>query len=88
MRASAAGRQRLAGFGAYAHRAVAAAAPPDAEGWAELRLPIETIDQAALLLLGAGAEIEVLAPQALRDQLRTLATAIAERQRPGDTKLL
>jgi predicted DNA-binding transcriptional regulator YafY len=71
LRASAIGLQRLAQLGAYAAQAVQRASMPDAEGWARLDLPIENADQAALALLGLGPEVEVLAPAAVRDRLRT-----------------
>ncbi len=74
------GRKRLSLCGDYAARAVAAAKPADSDGWASLELPIESINQAALLLLGLGAEVKVIAPLALRDQLRTFAMQVAEIQ--------
>lgn len=77
LRVSAAGRERLARLGAYAARAVAAAGPADAGGWAELELPIENIEQGALALLGIGPEAEVLAPPDLRRRLFELARRIA-----------
>ena len=79
LRASPTGLQRLASLGHYASQAVKAASPPDANGWAEVHLPIETIDQAALALLGIGPEVQVLEPATLRDELRGLAEQIARR---------
>lgn len=79
LRASAEGLKRLARLGAYAADAVAAAGAPGADGWSPVALSIETIDQAALDLLGIGPEIEVVAPPALRDCLRVLAEAVAAR---------
>ena len=73
------GLDRIARLGAYAARAVAAAAAADAQGMARVELPIETIDQAALALLGIGPEIEVLAPAGLRARMRELAGEIAVR---------
>ncbi|MDB5705096.1 MAG: transcriptional regulator [Sphingomonas bacterium] len=76
IRISALGRQRLAELGAYAAEAVAAAEAPDAEGWAVVTLPIETIDKAALTLLGLGPEVRVIEPVELRHRLRDLAEEV------------
>lgn len=76
VRASPTGRKRLAELGAYAARAVREAGPADAAGWAELRLPIENVEQAALLLLGLGPEAVALDPPALRDRVRALAAEV------------
>lgn len=81
LRASPAGLQRLAALGSWAAAAVAGAAaahaalpatdaPPD---WQSVDLPIENPEQAALMLLGMGAEVQVLAPPALRQRLGELA---------------
>lgn len=79
LRATAAGLRRLAQIGAYAQRAVQAADVVDADGWSRLSLPIETIDHAALMLLGIGPEIAVIAPDALRARLRGLAAEVVGR---------
>lgn len=79
LRATATGLKRLSQLGAFAQRAVQTAAPADYAGWSCLSLPIETIDHAALTLLGIGPEIVVLAPVALRLQVRGLAEQIAGR---------
>ncbi|MEQ1510604.1 MAG: WYL domain-containing protein [Sphingopyxis sp.] len=81
LRASPAGLGRLARLGAYAAKAVNAAGVADTEGWACLHFPIETIEQAALLLLGLGPEIEVIEPAELRLRLGELAEQIAKRAR-------
>ena len=73
LRATPLGLKRLAQLGAFAQRAVTAAGAPDDDGWSQVALPIETIDHAALTLLGIGPEIVVLEPEALRDRLRALA---------------
>jgi predicted DNA-binding transcriptional regulator YafY len=78
LRATPTGLKRLAQIGVYAQRAVRAAAVADADGWSRLSLPIETIDHAALMLLGIGPEIVVLAPDALRVRLRELAAEVVD----------
>ncbi|PSJ38293.1 helix-turn-helix transcriptional regulator [Allosphingosinicella deserti] len=52
------------------------AAAPDADGWREATIPIESIGFAAGLLLGFGDEIEVIAPQALRTELAERAARV------------
>lgn len=79
LRATALGLKRLAQIGAYAQRAVQAADAAGADGWSRLSLPIETIDHAALALLGIGPEVVVLAPGALRVRLRELAADVVDR---------
>ena len=79
LRATATGLKRLSQLGAFAQHAVQTAAPADDAGWSCLSLPIETIDHAALTLLGIGPEVVVLAPDALRLRLRDLATDIVDR---------
>jgi predicted DNA-binding transcriptional regulator YafY len=79
VRVSAVGRDRMARLGAYAAQAVAAADRPDPDGWTRVRLPIESVEQAALALLGLGPEVEVLAPDALRERMRGLAGEIGRR---------
>lgn len=79
LRATAVGLKRLSQIGAYAQRAAKAADAADADGWSRLSLPIETIDHAALMLLGIGPEIAVIAPDALRLRLRELAAEVVAR---------
>ena len=79
LRATALGLKRLSQLGAFAQRAVQTATPTDDQGWSNLSLPIETLDHAALTLLGIGPEIVVLAPDALRLRLRDLAADIVDR---------
>lgn len=56
---------------------VAASARPSARaGWIEAEMPIETPEYSARQLLRLGAEVEVLAPQALRDALLDEASAV------------
>lgn len=83
LRASAEGCRRLARLGSFAARAVRAAVVDPQSGdddprWC-VEFPIEGVAHAALQLLGIGAEIEVLAPQVLREHMRMQASAIAAR---------
>jgi predicted DNA-binding transcriptional regulator YafY len=59
----------------------ATAGQPDDEGWIHARVPIESISHAHEELLRVGAEIEVLAPHALRDRLTRTAVELARRYR-------
>jgi predicted DNA-binding transcriptional regulator YafY len=77
LRASPLGLRRLRDEGAFAARAVREAAPPDSEGWRRLALPVEGLDQAALLVMGLGPEAEVLEPPELREHVRLLARQVA-----------
>lgn len=76
LRASPEGLRRLGELGAWAAEAAGQAAEPNADGWASLRLHVETPDRAALVLLGLGPEIEVLGPPELRARLRNLAEQV------------
>lgn len=49
------------------------------DGWSAITLAIESIEHGARQMLGYGDEVEVLAPPALRDEVRRLATAAAAR---------
>jgi predicted DNA-binding transcriptional regulator YafY len=77
LRATPAGLKRLARLGAYAAEAVKAAGKPDRAGLTTLRLPTETLEQAALALLGVGPEVEVVEPRALRQRVARLAKEVA-----------
>lgn len=68
---------RIGKLGAYALEAVRSAGAPDGNGWAALTLPIESVEQAALAILGLGAEVKVLEPSAVRDRLNELAREVA-----------
>ena len=52
------------------------AALPDAEGWREAEVPIESVEFAAGQLLGFGDLIEILSPEALRLELTRRAAAV------------
>ena len=75
LRVSGAALSRLDRLGADIAEPIMAALP-DAKGWRQAMVPIEGMEQAAAMLLGFGAEIEVVSPPALRRQL-------AERAAPG-----
>ncbi|HLL20738.1 MAG TPA: WYL domain-containing protein, partial [Kofleriaceae bacterium] len=47
------------------------------DDWWTVELPIESLDHATEQLLGLGANVEVLAPAALRARVRDGASAIA-----------
>jgi predicted DNA-binding transcriptional regulator YafY len=63
--------------------AAAAASPPDADGWVELNLAVESIHVAEHQLLALGAQIEVLDPPRLRAALAAAGAAIAARNAPA-----
>lgn len=54
------------------------AAEPAADGWREAEVPIETVEFASGQLLGFGAEIEVLEPEALRIELKMRAAVVVD----------
>ena len=50
----------------------------DADGWAELDVPVEEDTWAAREMTRVGAEVEVLAPQSLRDRMTDIARRLAK----------
>ncbi|SHH01823.1 helix-turn-helix transcriptional regulator [Streptoalloteichus hindustanus] len=52
------------------------AGPPEPDGWVEVKLPIESVQHAEVDLLRLGAEVEVLAPQELRERITDTARAM------------
>jgi predicted DNA-binding transcriptional regulator YafY len=68
---------------AVARAVLASAGQPDDEGWVDATVPIESIDHAHDDLLRRGAEVEVLAPPALRDRMTRTATRLARRYTTG-----
>ena len=52
---------------------------PDDLGWREVLLPFETVEEAARDLLRLGQEVLVMAPVALREEMRRLARAVLAR---------
>jgi predicted DNA-binding transcriptional regulator YafY len=51
--------------------------PTDDDGWVRAVIPIESLAHARSELLGLGAEVEVLAPIALREQMADVARTLA-----------
>lgn len=58
---------------------LAAAGPPDAEGWREVALRLESEEVAADQLVALGAGVEVLEPLPLRERLRAAGLELAAR---------
>jgi predicted DNA-binding transcriptional regulator YafY len=82
IRATAEGRRRLAEQGRYAAQAVAAAVPEKPAGpqrWARVKLPIESVDQAARLVMSLAPEAEAVEPPALRERVAAWATELVRR---------
>lgn len=78
IRVSPEGQQRLKRDGAYAAHAIAAG-QDDEYGWRVILLPVETIDQAAHLLLGLGPDVDIVSPDALRTRIGALAQGVIDR---------
>ena len=66
-------------FGDAVADAISAALPPDEHGWQELTLSFEHELAAAHRLAGFGAEVQVLSPSAVREQLVATAQGILGR---------
>jgi predicted DNA-binding transcriptional regulator YafY len=66
-------------------RAVVPAGSPDDEGWIEISLVFESLEEARQRILGFGGAVEVLAPQPLRESVLDHARQILEvyRRRPS-----
>jgi predicted DNA-binding transcriptional regulator YafY len=67
---------------AVSRAATASVSLPDADGWVQVVLPIESVEHALAECLRLGTEAEVLSPPELRDRLRETATALANLYRP------
>jgi predicted DNA-binding transcriptional regulator YafY len=68
---------RVAMFGPHAARvARESAGPPDAAGWREVTLPVESLEHGAVELLRLGADAEVVAPPELRRRMREAAEGL------------
>lgn len=52
------------------------------EGWQVVSLPVESVDQGARQLLGYGAEFEVVAPEALREEVARISALALQRHAP------
>lgn len=65
--------------GDAAVRAIATAAPADAEGWRELQLDVESVDVAGHQLVALGDQVEALDPPELRAALAAYGAALAAR---------
>ena len=63
-------------------KAIAHAAPADAEGWRELELEVESIDVAAGQLTALGGEVEALDPEELRTALAEAGASLMTRNAP------
>lgn len=66
--------------------AIATAGPPDEEGWREVELEVESLPVATTQVLSLGADVEVVAPAALRAALAELGLAIATRNAPVEDR--
>lgn len=76
VRISPRGAARLTGAAA---RALAAGGTPEPDGWTRATLPVESLEHAHATFLGLGAEVEVLAPEDLRDRIAATVRTLAER---------
>jgi predicted DNA-binding transcriptional regulator YafY len=86
LRVSPAGLKRLRGFSPLvAAAAERTATPPDAAGWCEVTLPIESIEYAVREMLRLGAEAVVLQPPALRDAMHDVASRMLAAYAPTRT---
>ncbi|MFJ4875701.1 helix-turn-helix transcriptional regulator [Streptomyces sp. NPDC088745] len=61
---------------AVTREALAAAGPPDAQGWVRITLPVESVEVALGQLLCLGPEVEVLAPKDLRSAVAEAARGL------------
>jgi predicted DNA-binding transcriptional regulator YafY len=66
-------------FGDQARPTLAAAPPPDAAGFTEVRLTFEHEMAAAARLAGFGGQVEVLSPATVRTRLVATARELLER---------
>ena len=80
MRLSETGRRLLFLLGTVpARRARASMSAPDADGWVEADVPIESVRHAEHALLQLGEHVEVLEPAELREAIARTATRLAAR---------
>lgn len=78
IRVSPLGRRLVSDLGAYGAQAISGATA-DEDGWTTIDLSYEDEEQGARLMLGLGPEVEVLAPQSLRDAMRAMLAEISLR---------
>ncbi|GAA2772937.1 helix-turn-helix transcriptional regulator [Streptomyces showdoensis] len=76
VRISPRGAARLTGAAA---RALAENGTPEPDGWTRATLPVESPEHAHGFLLGLGEEVEVLAPEELRERIAATARTLAQR---------
>jgi predicted DNA-binding transcriptional regulator YafY len=77
VRATGEGCRRLKELGAYAAQAVNAAGVPRDDGWRTFEIAIESDAQTARAFLSIGAEIEVVSPASLREEIHRVALRVA-----------
>ena len=77
LRLSPAGLKRLCAVSPEVDLAGRVAEAPDADGWTQVMLPMESLDHAAGEILKLGAEAEVLAPPDLRERMAEIARRLA-----------
>jgi predicted DNA-binding transcriptional regulator YafY len=74
LRVSPRGMRRLDLFGsAVAQAAAETANPPDSDGWVQVVIPVEAIDQAAADFMRLGTDAEVVDPPELRHRIAEMA---------------
>jgi predicted DNA-binding transcriptional regulator YafY len=84
VRLSPAGRELLFLVGTIAaRRARAEMSEPDAEGWTQTTVPIESLRHGAHALMQLGEEVEVLEPAELREAIAASARAMVARYSDG-----
>lgn len=71
---------------AVAASACRRARKPDKRGWVRADIPIESVDHAAGELLKLGADVEAIAPEALRQRLRAISTEMAALYAPTQAR--
>ncbi|MFE1553004.1 helix-turn-helix transcriptional regulator [Streptomyces sp. NPDC058718] len=76
VRISPRGAARLTGAAAGA---LAATGVPEPDGWTRATLPVESPEHAHDMLLALGTEVEVLAPEDLRERVAATVRTLAER---------
>jgi predicted DNA-binding transcriptional regulator YafY len=81
IRVAKAGLSRIERLGADAAESIRSA-EPDRHGWRTATIPIESIDHAAIELLGFGPWLRVMEPRALAKRVRSLARQVATSPEP------